>query len=142
MEIGSSIFEGCSSLETVKPERQYKSDSCRSILFCDQLKEIKLPKSLIELSPNELYRNGAFQECTSLTEIELPGTLKIIGDRAFQHTGLTSITIPESVTEIGGGALSYCQSLESAILPEGLKILHDGLFAYCQALKSIKFLIV
>jgi hypothetical protein len=138
VEIGRSIFEGCSSLETVKLNDNIKVIPAAAFCFCDQLKEIKLPTSLIELSPNELYMNGAFQECTSLTEIELPGTLKIIGDKAFQHTGLTSITIPESVTEIGRGALSYCQSLESAILPEGLKILHDGLFAYCQALKSIK----
>ncbi len=44
----------------------------------------------------------AFSECTQLTEINLPETIKTIGTRAFYGcTGITEMTIPASVTDIG-----------------------------------------
>ena len=44
----------------------------------------------------------AFADCTDLTFIKIPDTVKTIGTRAFYGcTGLTEMTIPESVTSIG-----------------------------------------
>ena len=46
--------------------------------------------------------DSAFSECTQLTEINLPETIKTIGTRAFYGcTGITEMTIPASVTDIG-----------------------------------------
>ena len=60
-----------------------------------------------------------------------------IGDFAFDDcTGLTSITIPDSVTSIGRAAFEHCRNLTSAKLPRKLKII-DGLFDGCRNLKSI-----
>ena len=46
--------------------------------------------------------NRAFSECTAITSINIPKTVKTIGLRAFYGcTGITEITIPSSVTSIG-----------------------------------------
>ncbi len=55
----------------------------------------------------------AFQNCTSLIDVELPSTLKTIGMYAFDDcTSLVSIDIPDGVKTIEYDALSGCSSLE------------------------------
>ena len=56
----------------------------------------------------------AFLNCTGLTSVTLPGTLTSIGESAFQgcsNSGLTSVTIPASVNKIGDHAFKDCSSL-------------------------------
>lgn len=62
----------------------------------------------------------AFNGCASLTEIDIPNTVQTIGTFAFHETGLTSVTIPASVTKLemsGYGGYYYpfyeCLSLEA-----------------------------
>lgn len=51
----------------------------------------------------------AFEGCSGLTSVTIPNSLTSIGELAFRGcTGLTSITIPNSVTSIGQGAFLNC----------------------------------
>lgn len=56
---------------------------------------------------------------------------------AFRGSALQSITIPESVTEIGKGAFADCASLSSVNLPSGLKSIEDTAFSGCTSLASV-----
>ncbi len=49
----------------------------------------------------------AFEGETTLGSVTIPDGVKTIGEGAFFDTGLTSVTIPASVTEIGNLALGY-----------------------------------
>ena len=49
-----------------------------------------------------------------------------IGDHAFDYTFLTSITIPKSVTTIGGQALYRCTSLKSITVESGNPVYHSA----------------
>ena len=50
-----------------------------------------------------------FSWCTGLTSVTIPNSVTSIGYSAFNGcTGLTSITIPNSVTSIGGFAFNKC----------------------------------
>ncbi|MBQ5778465.1 MAG: leucine-rich repeat domain-containing protein [Paludibacteraceae bacterium] len=82
--------------------------------------------------------DDAFFECSSLTTITLPEGVTEIGRGAFGYcTSLTSITLPEGVKSIGDDAFFECSSLTSITLPEGVTEIGRGAFANCSSLTSI-----
>ena len=61
-----------------------------------------------------------------------------IGDNAFCYcTGLTSITLPNSLTTIGYYAFSGCHGLTSITLPDGCRIADKAFFG-CPAVITIR----
>lgn len=73
----------------------------------------------------------AFQNCSSLTSINIPDGMTSIGFSSFEGcSGLTSVTIPNSVTRISGGAFYKCTGLKDiyAKLPNPFEIL-EGVFS-------------
>ena len=98
--------------------------------------EIKLP----EKYEGENYEIGkyAFSGYTGLTSITLPNSVTNIGENAFQYcSGLTSITLPNSLTSIGNYAFQYCSGLTNITLPNSLTNIGDYAFAFCSGLTSI-----
>ena len=56
-----------------------------------------------------------FYGCSGLTSITIPDSVTSIGGSAFSGcSGLTSITIPDSVTSIGSGAFGGCAKLRQS----------------------------
>ncbi|MBR4013920.1 MAG: leucine-rich repeat domain-containing protein [Clostridia bacterium] len=54
----------------------------------------------------------AFANCTTITSIKIPESVKSIGYRAFYGcSGITEITIPKSVTDIGTQIFYKCENL-------------------------------
>ena len=85
------------------------------------------------------YNNGAFANCIDMTTVTLPNTLKEIGYEAFGGcTGLTTIIIPDCVNSIEPCAFRGCSNLQSAILPNGILILETSIFANCKNLQTIE----
>lgn len=54
---------------------------------------------------------GAFYGCSQLRQVSLSNTI-IIGSYAFAQTMITSITLPESLSELGIDAFYQCDSLK------------------------------
>ncbi len=62
-----------------------------------------------------------------------------IWEEAFENqSGLTSVTIPDSVTTIRTGAFSSCNYLESVTMGNGVTNIGEQAFEDCDRLKSIK----
>ena len=79
----------------------------------------------------------AFQNCISLTSIEIPASVKSVCSRAFSNcSGLTKIKIPEGIN-IGSHAFSDCIRLSEITIPYSADI---GSFAFsnCINLTSVK----
>lgn len=64
--------------------------------------------------------NSAFSGCSGLTSVSIGNSVTSIGHWAFERcSGLTSITIPNSVTSIGGDVFSGCSGLTSIVVNKG-----------------------
>ena len=96
---------------------QYEVDSSGNVinLKCNTTSKIgavTIPSQIDEktvISLNGGFNNGAFQDCAGITSVTIPNTITIIGQYAFENcTGLKSITIPDSVTKIGDHAFYGC----------------------------------
>lgn len=80
----------------------------------------------------------------TLTEVTIEEGVTAIGEGAFQNaSSLTTIDIPSTVGTIGFSAFSGCQALREVTLPEGLTEIASGLFSHsglirCSIPQSVK----
>lgn len=91
---------------------------------------------------SNLSAYGVFEECTSLTSVVFPTSVKnfpcVLGRGWFLGcTALKSIEIPEPIEEIEDEAFILCTSLESIILPSTLKVFAPSAIYVCSSLKTI-----
>ena len=81
---------------------------------------------------------SCFEGCSGLTSITIPSSVTSLGDYCFRYcSGLTSITIPSSVTSLGDGCFYYCYGLTSITIPSSVTSLGKSCFYYCSGLTSI-----
>ena len=72
----------------------------------------------------------AFNECSGLTSVEIPGSVISVGYGAFDGcSGLTSVEIPNSVTTIGQWAFQNCSGLSSVEIPNSVISVGYGAFS-------------
>ncbi len=80
----------------------------------------------------------AFRGCKGLTSVTIPNSVTYISNEAFSGcTGLTSITIPNSVKRIESYVFCGCKGLTSATLSDSLESISDGFFDSCESLISV-----
>lgn len=102
-----------------------------AFLYEDQIISIVLPSGI------EIIEGVAFQQ-SSIETIELPNTLKSIGNTCFIICSLLEeITIPDAVTVIDDKAFSQCSSLKKVILGTQLERIGTNAFNRCSALETI-----
>ena len=78
--------------------------------------------------------------CRSLTSVTIPNSVTTIGGSAFSGcSALTSVTIPNSVTTIGEAAFYYCSALTSVTIPNSVTKIGSSAFSACRNLKILTF---
>jgi len=106
-DIGQAAFEQCSSLQTVN----FNAINCTSeigLFYHPTLTTLNIGSEVTNIP------YGAFASCTGLTSVTIPNSVISIGRYAFEEcTGLTSITIGTGVTSIDYQAFRYCTGLET-----------------------------
>ena len=80
----------------------------------------------------------AFYGSSGLTSVTIPNSVTSIGSNAFSGcTGLTSVTIPNGVTSIGSSAFWGCTGLTSVTIPNSVTSIGSSAFEYCSGLTSV-----
>ena len=126
--IGTAAFKGCSSLTTVTFEKE------------SQLKTISGGYS----NPNYY---GVFSDCTALTSIKIPASVKTIEEAAFKGcSSLATVTFEKGsqLKTIGGdsyssGAFSDCTALTSIEIPASVETIEAAAFRGCSKLATVTF---
>lgn len=85
----------------------------------------------------EIYKY-AFLNCNNITSINIPNSITNIGKYAFSGcNSLTNVTIGKGLTNIGKSAFSGCNSLTSIKIPDSVISIGDYSFEYCSSLTSV-----
>ena len=102
---------------------------------------IVIPQSVINEGTTYLVKsigNSAFWDCRGLTSVSIPNSVTSIGNSAFWNCrGLTSVSIPNSVTSIGERAFEDCSGLTSVTIGNGVKSIGNNTFEGCSGLTSV-----
>ena len=86
----------------------------------------------------DMLGDFAFQGCSGLTSLTIPSSVTSIGYCAFAScSGLKSLTIPSSVTSIGIAAFEDCSGLTSLTIPSGVTSISNFAFEDCSGLTSL-----
>ena len=140
---GSIKNFGCSlqnagSLEKLYFDEGVEEISANMMVYgCSSLSEIDLPSTLKMISGS-----GAFEGATALTGIEFPK------DVAFSDTitgvfedctSLASVSLPASVTKIPSHMFDGCTSLTSVTALSEIESIGDGAFRNCSSLTGVDF---
>ena len=87
---------------------------------------------------NDKLGDYVFNGCSGLTSLTLPSSVTEIGEGAFLNCrGLTNFTIPSGVTKIGGAAFFCCYGLISLTIPSSVTAIGSRAFNDCSGLTSI-----
>ena len=165
--IGSGAFHDCTSLTSITIPSSVTSIADAAFWGCTSLTSVTIPNSITSIGPR------VFSCCTSLvsiyvdagnpnyssdlagilynknktillqvpggiTSVTIPNSVTYIGDDAFRGcTSLTSVTIPNSVTSIGEAAFYACTSLTSVTIPSSVTSIGWSAFYGCTSLTSV-----
>ena len=166
--IGYEAFYDCDDLTEVKFGSGLKQIGYQAFLSCSWLGEIYIPANVYEIeyrafaycrnlqcvmvdenNINYSHVDGVLfnKEQNKLilyplgktaTTYSIPETVKEIGSCAFEGSGLTSVLIPDGVTDVGKYAFKYCENLLSVVIPKG--VLSIGMSAFVSnALQDIYY---
>ena len=94
--------------------------------------------------PDTLKKIGdyAFINCANLGEISLPEGIKSIGERAFEKCfSLVTVNLPESLETIGNMAFMDCIKLFNISVPSGIKNVGKDIFEYTPYIKNRKIML-
>lgn len=120
---------------------------------CSKLVSVTIPESVTKIGDYAFYKSGVqivnfnaincedVEECTmggwSVTSLNFGESVeRIPGSLAQEVRGLTSVVIPDSVTEIGWNAFDSCENLKSVTIGNSVKIIGSGAF-HCCGLTSV-----
>lgn len=112
----------------------YKITAIENSIFanCTSLTHVVIPNTVKTIGLN------AFKGCSSLKQITIPDSVKFIGASAFENcSSLTVITIPNGVTEICPKTFCGCKSLTILNIPDTVKKIGEEAFVDCASLSKV-----
>lgn len=130
-------------IKNIKPYLKRNDIEQARVMACEN-KKVKVNSFLLQHLGEDVYFSGSdivFNDefnMSLLTKIELPSTIKTIGDRAFRRSSLNEIKLNEGLENIGLAAFSDTD-LHAVVFPSTIKSVSYLVFNSCPLLSTIVF---
>ena len=116
---------------------ELKDDNTYVITQCVASVVSAVPEMTNGIAVSEIAE-GAFINCTGITELTIPDTVKKIGKNAFYGcSGLGDVRLPSKLTEISDGTFFGCSSLTTVEIPDTVTAIGSDAFRRCDHLTDI-----
>ena len=126
--ITACAFKDCKNLTKVKLHSDVVKTAYYSFRDCSSLSEVTFPTT----GRFDEVGVGAFENCTSLGEINIPSGTYRIGAYAFGHCrSATKLSLPSSLREIANHAFEWCTLLNNITIPSSITSIEEATFQYC-----------
>ena len=146
--IGWNCFVCCDNLVSIKVDQgnpAYSSDSEGVLYNKDKTILLAYPANRYGafIIPNSVtsIASFAFSNCgmtSSLSSLTIPNSVTDLGQSNFDHLdALTSVNIPNSVTSLLNGLFFNCSNLTSVTIPNSVALIESNVLQYCSKLKDI-----
>ena len=125
ISISSYAFYGCGAMTEISLPSSLISIGERAFTGCSSLSKIILPNSLQTIGTFAFSGSG-------LTHIDIPNSVTDIQEYAFRECkNLTSVILSSNLKSIKTGVFAICPVLSSVTIPEGVTVIHGGAFYGC-----------
>ena len=157
-QVVGNIFKGCTSLTEVKVnaanpyyftqdgvlfgpalveyEPQYDDAYALQSYPAGRQGAYTIPSEVNGKEIDQIWTSG-FEGASGLTDITIPDSIGRLGTAAFEGTGLTNVVIPETVKQVDPAVFQNCTKLVSVKLPAGLAEIDQYMFANCISLQHV-----
>ena len=134
--INENLFSDCPNLESIVFGDNAKLGIVEENAFKDHAKLSKV--AFGKNSVLHTIYDYSFQGCISLTSIEIPSSINLLGRSAFEGCSkLPSFVVPEGVTSIGNSTFKDCASLKSFEISSTVTTIPNYAFSGCTSLAKI-----
>lgn len=127
----NNTFSGCEKLNAITFGEGIPLIAAYLFDNCPGITHIEIPDTVTTIGA------CAFMRCSNLATIQIPDSVTAIGKSAFYNSGLTAITIPDSISAYSDNVLRDCAKLVSANLSETALVIPAAMFSGCSSLESI-----
>ena len=129
--VGDYMCEGCRELTAVMLPSSLEKIKIGAFNCCIKLKDVVLTENISDIE------ESAFRYCKSLNQIVLPHKLTYISPETFYMSGLEQIDIHDHITEIGYWAFWGCQHLKSLTIPESVTQIGYGIVSAHEGFEGV-----
>ena len=137
--IGNDVFKGCSSITSVVwNAKNYKG---KNAPFHNGDSPVSTQITSFIFNDNVQYIPARLcNGMKNLASITIPNSVMDIGESAFLNCkGLTSVTIGNSVTSIRSSAFNGCTGLTSITIPNSVASIGSNAFSGCKNVETVVF---
>ncbi len=87
---------------------------------------------------NNVFPEYVFYDHKNISSVQMPESITEIGQYAFyQCSNLCKIEIPENVVKIDIGVFESCEALQSVVIPDNVEAIGDYAFSKCNSLQKV-----
>ena len=161
--IDKCAFQGCTEITEIKFPSTLQSvvtGTYISFYLCENVTKITIPQyiaggvtiqSMFPHAYNKIeevkfsgeitsIRVSEFENCSSLSKIDLPNTVTSIGGYAFRLTDITEPKFNSNITRIEDYTYDGCYSMTGTVdIPEGVTFIGRCAFQNCTEITEVKF---